>query len=92
MEKKLTNSGPFIQSTRKHSIYTLGVSRWRRPWRCPKCATDWACSCWQSTAHSASTPSVAKGSVNYSATSRRDSTIIAPVSVCHHGSYAETYS
>jgi hypothetical protein len=23
MEKKLTNSGPFIQSTRKHSIYTL---------------------------------------------------------------------
>jgi hypothetical protein len=39
-----------------------------------------------------STTSVAKCSVNYSATSRRDSTIIAPVSVCHHGSYAETYS
>ena len=44
------------------------------------------------TAHPPSTTSVATYSVNYSATSRRDSTIIAPVSVYHHGSYAETYS
>jgi transposase InsO family protein len=34
----------------------------------------------------------AECSVNYSATSRRDSTIIAPVSVCHRVSYAERYS
>jgi hypothetical protein len=32
MEKKLTNSGPFIQSTRKHSIYPLLV----RPTSLPK--------------------------------------------------------
>ncbi len=30
--------------------------------------------------------------VNYCATSWQDSTIIAPVSVCHHVSYAERYS
>jgi len=27
MEKKLTNSGPLIQSTRKHSIYTPAGDR-----------------------------------------------------------------
>jgi len=30
MEKKLTNSGPFIQSTRKHSIYTLEQQQQRQ--------------------------------------------------------------
>jgi hypothetical protein len=48
--------------------------------------------CSRCSAHPASTPSVAKYTVNYCATSWPDSTIITPVSVCHHGSYAETYS
>src|SRR5262249_21358735 len=51
-----------------------------------------ACSCWRSTARPALTTSVAKCTGNYCATSWRDSTIIAPVSVCHHVSYAERYS
>src|SRR6266568_1656433 len=38
------------------------------------------------------TPSVAKSTVSYCATSRLDSTIIAPVSVYHLASYAERYS
>ena len=38
------------------------------------------------------TASAVKSSVNYCATSWQDSTIIAPVSVCHHVSYAERYS
>jgi len=36
--------------------------------------------------------SAIKSSVNYCATSWRDSTIITPVSVCHRVSYAERYS
>jgi hypothetical protein len=36
--------------------------------------------------------SVCSWDSNYYATSLRDSTIISPVSVCHHGSYAERYS
>src|SRR5262250_2623386 len=51
-----------------------------------------ACSCWRSTARPALTTSVAKCTVNYCATSWRDSTIIAPVSVCHRASYTYRYS
>jgi hypothetical protein len=43
-------------------------------------------------AHLALTTSVVKSPVNYCATSWLDSTITAPVSACHHGSYVETYS
>src|SRR5262245_60218418 len=48
-----------------------------------------ACSYWRSTARPALTTSVAKCTGNYCATSWRDSTISAPVSVCHRRSYAE---
>ena len=43
-------------------------------------------------AHPTLTTSVAKSTVNYCATSWLGSPITAPVSACHHGSYAETYS
>ena len=54
--------------------------------------SDSACSCWRFTARPALTTSVAQYTVNECATSWQDSTIIVPVSVCHHGSCAEGYS
>src|SRR4029450_241417 len=53
---------------------------------------DGVCFCWRCTTRREWMTSAAKSSDNYSATRRPDSTIIAPVSVYHHVSCAETYS